>query len=108
MKGAPIYRDTFSLCGVLLAEVEAWAGHEALRRRLGQVALRLLEQVTLALGDRPDREHHLRGADLELRLLRTHSGLALELGLLEEDLYLDLVEQADLVGRQVGGWLRKL
>jgi hypothetical protein len=32
----------------------------------------------------------------------------LDLVLLEEGVFLDLVEQADLIGRQLGGWLNKL
>ncbi len=107
MTGPPLYRDTLALCGVLLAELEAESGHERLRGRMGDGALRLLDGVSLALAgfDRLDR---VVDADAELCTLRTHFHLALELELLDEETFLALVEQADAIGRQLGKWLQKL
>ncbi len=107
LRGSPLYRDTFALCGVLLEEIEREAPYQRLRRRLGDGALRLLDYVTLAFAGfgRLDR---LEDADAELATLRTHLRLAYELEVLEEELFLALAAQADAVGRQIGGWLKKL
>lgn len=107
MTGSPLYRDTLALCGVLLEELEREAGYAALRRRLADGALRLLDEVALALAGF-DRRERIEGADAELRALRAHLYLAFELEVLTEDAFLSLAEQADTVGRQVGGWLKKL
>lgn len=107
MIGSPLYRDAIALCGVLLEELEGGARHPGLRRRLEEGALRLLDDVALALAglDRLDR---VEDADVELRTLRVHLHLAYELEVLEEEVFLALAGQADAVGRQVGGWLKKL
>jgi len=103
----PLYRDTLGLCGVLLQELDGQSCHERLRIRLADGALRLLDQVTLAIAGHGRREC-LEDADAELRALRAQLHLALELELLEEDAFLALAEQADVIGRQLGGWLKKL
>lgn len=106
MKEAPLHRDTLALCGVLLEEMGE-RGTDALGRHLAANALHLLDDVTLAVaGDR--RRDRLEDADAGLRLLRTHVRLAHELGLLDRDLFLDLADQADRVGRQLGGWLKRV
>lgn len=107
MSSSPLYRDSFALCGVLLEAVEEAPRHPALRRRLAEVALRLLEDISLAWAGF-ERLEAATAADAQLRMLRTHLHLAYELGVLEEDTFLALVEQADSVGRQLGGWLKKL
>lgn len=101
----PIYRDTVALAGVLLEDLERGRTVPVLRQRLAHGALRLVDAVTLAVAGF-ERADNLAGADAELRLLRTHLGLALDLGVLAEDAFLALAEQADRVGRQLGGWLR--
>ncbi len=107
MKGSPLYRDAFALCGVLLEEVEREAPYERLRRRLGDGALRLLDDVTLAFAGFGRRDR-LEDADAELATLRTHLRMAYELEVFEEEMFLALAEQADAVGRQIGGWLKKI
>ena len=107
MKGSPLYRDAFALCGVLLEELERETRYGRLRRRLGDTALRLLDSVTLAFGNFGRRDR-LEEADAELAVLRTQLRLAYELEVLGEEMFLALAEQADLVGRQLGGWLKKL
>lgn len=106
MAATPLHRDTLALCGVLLEELEGH-GYDDLRRRLAGGSLRLLDQVTLALGGF-ERGERLHDADAELATLRVHLQLAYELGILDEDTFLALAEQADTVGRQLGGWLKKL
>lgn len=106
MKDTPLHRDAVALAGVLLEELDAG---DALRDRLARVALDLVEDVTLAVArNDPSRLDRLEDADSGLRLLRVHLQLGHELGLLDEGDYLDLAEQADVVGRQIGGWLKSL
>jgi hypothetical protein len=107
VKGSPLYRDTLALCGVLLEELEPEPRYAMLRERLAKGALRLVDEVALALSGF-DRLEQLEGADAELQALRAHLHLAFELQLLDEEAFLTLAEQADAVGRQVGGWLKKL
>lgn len=92
---------------MLLEELEQTVPFEPLRRRLADGALRLLDDVTLAFGDFGRRER-LEDADAELATLRSHLRLAYELELLEEEMFLALAEQIDTVGRQLGGWLKKV
>lgn len=106
MKSAPIHRDALALCGVLLEELDAGEAQGDLRRHLGRTALGLLDEVSLAVSGF-ERRDRLREADAALRCLRTQLALAHELGVLAEEPFLDLAEQADLVGRQIGGWLKK-
>jgi hypothetical protein len=106
MKETPLHRDALALCGVLLEELGD-AGAAVLRQRLASSALTVLEDVTLAVAGR-DRVERLEDADAGLQLFRTHLRLAHELGLLEEASFLEFAEQADVVGRQIGGWLKSL
>jgi 23S rRNA-intervening sequence protein len=107
MTGSPLFRDTFALCGVVLEEVELEAGFQDVRRRLGRGALRLLDDVTLAFAGF-ERQERLADADAELATLRVQLRLAYELEVLDEEMFLALAEQADRIGRQLGGWLKKL
>ncbi len=107
MKQAPLHRDAVALCGVLLQELEEASGQGELRRHLARTALALLDDVALAVSGF-DRRARLADADAGLCALRTHLSLARDLKLLAEEPYLDLAEQADVVGRQIGGWLKKL
>ncbi len=107
MKDTPLFRDTFALCGVLFEVLEAHGDHAPLRRRLYDGALRLLDLVTLAAGDF-DRFDRLADADEESHALRPHLALAFELGLIDEACFLGFAEQMDSIGRQIGGWLKRL
>lgn len=106
MKRAPLHRDALALCGVLLEDCGE-LGREAVVRHLADNALRLLDEVTLAVAGK-DRRERLEDADAGLLLLRTHLQLAESLELLDREGFLSLAEQADLVGRQIGGWLKKI
>lgn len=105
MKETPLHRDTLALCGVVLEEMGE-PGAEILSQRLASSALAVLEDVTLALAGR-EPNTHLEDADGSLQLFRTHLRLAYHLGLLDEEDFQDFAEQADVVGRQVGGWLKR-
>ncbi|MEE8524948.1 MAG: four helix bundle protein [Thermoanaerobaculia bacterium] len=106
MKETPLHRDAMALCGVLLEDLGE-AGAAVLRQRLVSSALAVLEDVTLAVAGR-DRRQRLEDADAGLQLFRTHLRLARELGLLDEEGFLEYAGQADVVGRQMGGWLKSL
>ena len=112
MRDPTVHADAFALAAALLAEIEEGgrAPHRALRERLSDAALRLAELVTLALTTRDAEERHLRvlDADAALAVLRLHLRLARALDVLAEDAFLAFAEQSDCVGRQLGGWLRKL
>lgn len=105
MTRSPLFRDTLALCGVLLEVLGSRPG--PLASRLAQGALSLLDHVTLALGGFGRAEHVLT-ADAELRMFRARLLLACELGLVGEEPFLALSEQAERVGRQLGGWRKKL
>lgn len=107
MRGSPIYQDTMALCVVLIEEIETVRTYQPICHRLATGALRLVDHITLALSGF-ERQERLQDADAELLTLRTHLHLALELNIIDEDEFLNLVEQADLVGRQIGGWLKKM
>lgn len=106
MKETPLHRDLLALCGVLLEDLGE-AGATILRQRLATTALTVLEDVTLAITGR-DRIVRLEDADSGLQLFRTHLRLAHQAGMLDEDAFLEFSGQADVVGRQMGGWLKKL
>jgi hypothetical protein len=101
----PLFRETLALCGVLLEELGARTSPVALRLAGG--AIRLLDNIALALGGF-DQAEALYAADAELRTLRAQLLLAFELSLLPEQTYLMLIEQVDNVGRQIGGWRKKI
>jgi len=107
MTSSPLYRDTLALCGVLLEEMEGVGGFTVLRHRVAEGALRLLDEVTLALAGF-DGGERVSGADAELQALRSQLHLAFEIGLLEEEVFLAVTEQSDTIGRQIGGWLKKV
>jgi len=105
VRPAPLYRDTVALCGVLVSELETRRGFEALRAALTRRALALLADVSLAVAGH-DRDAALAGADESLCVLRATLRIALGVGLLDDEAALAYAEQADRVGRQIGGWRR--
>lgn len=104
MREAPLYVHAHDLARWVLANV---GGDGALTRRLHEGALALLDAVVLALkGD--EREVRLTEADDANALLRVHVRLARELGLVDDRRLLFLTRELDSIGRQIGGWLRRL
>lgn len=102
---APLYVDAFGLCEWLLGHF----GDDAriLPRAISQCGLALLEAITLALKGH-QRDEQLERADECLIRLRTQLRLAGAMGYLSEAQMLHALERADAIGRQLGGWLRKL
>lgn len=102
---APVFVDTFRLCNWLLGRLEK---HPApLPRALCSNALRLLEYVALAIKHR-DLDTRLEQADERLIVLRLQIRLAEERSYLSQDQTLFALDCADQIGRQIGGWMRKL
>ena len=66
----PIFRDTLTLCAVLLEDLAHGENHAGLRCRLGDTALALFEAVTLAGAQALHRRDHLDDADREIERLR--------------------------------------
>lgn len=105
MKAAPVYVDASRLCAWILKHFGA--RDEVLARRLCTTALDLLEHLTLALKNR-GREERIESADEDLIVLRLELRLAGAVDLLDESQVLFALEQADGIGRQLGGWRRSL
>ena len=104
MTEAPLFVQTLALAQWLLAN---FAGEDPLARRVHGNALDLLDHVVLALKGF-GREEQVDEADRSAALLRVHLRLALELRRLDEDRYLYLAEEMDGIGRQIGGWQKRL
>lgn len=107
MRRAPLHSDALALAAGLLDAIDDAPRHRVLRDRIGRGALRLVDAVVLATTG-IERLANLHHADAEVATLRAHLQLALELGLLPEDFVLDAAAVTDRIGRQLGGWLRKL
>jgi hypothetical protein len=102
---APLYTDSLALCEWVLRHFGD--AQDILGRALGESALALLKAIILALKV-PQPEAHIEAADEHLIVLRTYLRLAHTRGQLDEDQLLYALEQADGIGRQIGGWLRSL
>lgn len=107
MRTTPLYRDTLAFAAVLLELMEEVEGFAALRGRLTLGALAVVDAVAQALAGhyRLDR---LADADAELCALRARLALAHYLGLVDDEGFTGLVAAADVIGRQLGGWQRRL
>jgi hypothetical protein len=101
---APIYTDSFQLCGWLLEHFDADPG--VLARELVSTALALHKHLVLALW-LPEPAPELDLADEALILLRALLRLAEASRKLSQDQLLYALERADAIGRQLGGWLRR-
>lgn len=83
------------------------AGMALLRQRIAGGALRLLDHLSLALAGF-DRRERLAAADAELQTLRSQLLLGVELEVIGEPTLLAFAERAEAIGRQIGGWRKKL
>jgi hypothetical protein len=102
---APLYVDTFALCEWLIGRFGE--DPRTLAKTICRCGLTLLEAVTLALKGRR-RDEHLEIADEQLLALRTQLRLAAAAGYLTDSQVLHALDRADVIGRQLGGWLRAL
>jgi len=97
-------REALTFAGVLLEELDRGESHPALRGRLARRALTLQEALTLAEAGL-DTEERLLDAEAALLTLRVQMRLAYDLGVLDEDPWLALAEQCELVGGLLGAWI---
>jgi len=104
-RAAPVYRDALRLAEWILAAFGE--RDEELPRSLCRLALELCDQLALALSGR-DLEARLADADDELVRLRGRLRLAATAGAIEEERLLYALGLCDAIGRQIGGWLRRL
>lgn len=104
MKEAALYVASFDFAAWVLSHLD---GSGALAGAIHNDALTLLDHVVLALKG-VDRRHHIDEADATNALLRVRLRLAHQLELFDERRMLFLIEQLDDIGRQLGGWLRRL
>lgn len=104
MKEAPLYLHAHDLARWLLANL---APDSCLEERLHRDALALLDHIVLALKGF-DRDHHLDEADATAAVLRARLRLARDLERLDDRRLVFLTDQLDQIGRQIGGWQRRL
>lgn len=102
---APLYRDATRLYEYLAPICSS--DPRPLSAALQTGALRLAEAIVLALKDR-DRDQRLDEADERLLLLRLHLRLGESTKLLTSGQALHAAAIADEIGRQLGGWRKKL
>lgn len=100
---APITHDAQRLARAVLERLDENPG--SVPRRACALVVEVAEQLVLAANGRAvDRA--LDHADESLVLLRLHLRLAETLGALTDAQLVHVLELADLVGRQLGGWRR--
>lgn len=102
---APIYADAFRLCTWLLGHFDTHPG--ALARSLCTLALGLLDDLALALRG-VDRVLAVGDADSRLIRLRGQLRMAGAIELLDDKQVCYALELAATIGRQLGGWQRRL
>lgn len=103
----PLYRDTQAFCAVLLEALEGETDFIPLRHTLMSESLALQATIVQALAGTL-RAEHLDEADALLCTLHARLALAHYLGLLGDEVFTALTSCANRIGRQLGGWLRKL
>ena len=103
---APIFTASWDLCVWILTKTRAQP-HDVLAQELATEALRLLDAVTLALKN-IDRASTLEEADLVLLRLRLRLRLAVEIDWLTDRQGQFALALADDIGRQLGGWQKRL
>jgi hypothetical protein len=103
-KEAPLFVQSMALARWLFENLR---GPGVLVERIQRDALRLLDEIVLALKD-VDRDESLARADTTAALLRVHLRLGQELGAVDERQLVFLTGELDAVGRQIGGWQRRL
>jgi hypothetical protein len=102
---APLFVHGFDLAQWILGHFAQRS--DPLSAELCTRSLALLDQITLALQDR-DRELNLEAADETLTAVRLRLRLAEALGWLDARQLMHAIGLADAIGRQIGGWQRKL
>ena len=107
MKEAPLFIAGYDFYLWLLDRLEGCERFSPLKSALLDHARALLEALTLALQGF-DRDERVLEADEALALLRLHLRLAEEKELLDEGQYRHALDCLENLGRQLGGWRKKL
>lgn len=107
MSSAPLYEQTLALAAVLCEVLDAAEDHAGLRGEVREGLLALVDRVALAVAG-IERARNLAAADAALCVLRARLDLAHRCGLWDEALHLAAAERTEVIGRQLGGWLRSL
>lgn len=102
---APLFTDCFDLSTWILGHFNQRTDY--LARSLCARSLALTDAITLALQGR-DRERRLEAADEILVELRLRLRLAGQNQQLDQRQLLFGLECSDRIGRQIGGWQRRL
>ena len=102
---APLFVHSFDLAHWVVAHFAE--RNDTLSTELCAHTLALLDQVTLALQGR-DRDLQLDAADLSLVAVRLRLRVAEALGWLDARQLTHAVGLADAIGRQIGGWQKRL
>lgn len=108
MKEAPLFVRSYDLYAWLLQRLDK---HDApsphLRAAILGEARALLDAVVLALS-RFDTTERAAVADEHAALLRVHLRMAADRGLVDTDQLLYCAGELDDIGRQLGGWRKRL
>lgn len=107
MKEAPLFTDAYDLYSWLLDRFAQLETHRELRCAVLDHSRRLLNAISLALA-RFDTGERLIEADEQATLLRIQLRLASDKELLNDRQLLHANERLGAIGRQIGGWRRKL
>lgn len=107
MKEAPLFTAAYDLHGWLLERLEPGSAYPEVRRAVLEHSRGLLEAITLALC-RFEREERVTRADEHAALLRVHMRLAADKGFLDDRQLLHAMGLVSEIGRQIGGWQKKL
>lgn len=107
MREAPLFVDCRELWTWLTGRLLGSERGGELRPAVLLEARQLLDSVTLALtGFDPPR--HAQRADELATLLRLHVRLLADCELLDDSQLIHVTERLDAIGRQLGGWRKRL
>ena len=104
MTEAPLYVQSHAVALWLISNPPA---RGPLEKHIHGLALHLVDHVILALKGF-DRDRNIEDADASAVLLRAHLKLALDAGLIDDRQFLYITDEIISIGRQIGGWQRKI
>lgn len=107
MREAPLFVDCHDLWEWLTERLSDRDPSAELAATALVESRRLLDHVTLALSGFEPRQHALRADELAT-LLRLHVRLLAERRALDDKQLLHATERLDGIGRQLGGWRKRL
>ncbi len=109
-RDAPLYIESHDLAVWVLGRCAGWSepGLADLRSETSRSAIRLVEDVALALTFPAGRSRHLERADQGIVRLRIALRLARDLGALEDRQLRHASKQLRSAGRMLGGWRKRI